>query len=39
MSTFDYNIGLHAIYVWVMFGLNIDFQSQKLHLEYSFDIW
>jgi hypothetical protein len=26
------------IIIWVMFGLNIDFQSMKLHLKYNFDI-
>jgi hypothetical protein len=41
--TFDYNVGPHAkkiifIIIWVMFGLNINIQSQKLHLKYSFDI-
>jgi hypothetical protein len=24
--------------IWVMFGLNIDIQSKKLHLKYSFGI-
>jgi len=41
--TFDYNLGAHAknivfIIIWVMFGLNINIQSQKLHLKYSFHI-
>jgi hypothetical protein len=39
--TFDYNLD-HAIIIiiiiWVMFGLNIDIQSQKLNLKYNFDI-
>jgi hypothetical protein len=26
------------IIIWVMFGLNINIQSYKLHLKYSFDI-
>jgi len=26
------------IIIWVMFGLNIYIQSQKLHLKYNFDI-
>jgi hypothetical protein len=26
------------IIIWVMFGFNIDFQSQKLHIKYNFDI-
>jgi hypothetical protein len=26
------------IIVWVMFGLNIDIQSKKLHLNYNFGI-
>jgi hypothetical protein len=24
--------------LWVMFGFNIDIQSQKLYLKYNFDI-
>jgi hypothetical protein len=41
--TFDYNLGLHAIFnffviIWVMIGFNIDIRSQKLHLKYNFGI-